>query len=363
MRNTLRLYFGWHFVRWILGMFVGILLIVFLIDCLELLRSSGGKTGASVGMLVLASALRIPVLMEQVFPFVVLLGSIAAFVTLSHSSQLVIARAAGLSVWQFSLPGIAIAFLLGVFVTTVYNPLATVARSASDDILRDGRASVMATLFSGNATVTWTRQQMQDGNAVLHLSGVADGGSTILSPTFWVFGADGLLSERVEAEYAQLEEGAWRLSIVTVVDRTGSPRTMDTYRIPTQLTAQQVASGLESPSAISFWRLPAAVAQAVASSLPPYRFSLQFQVLLAQPFLLAAMVLIAATVSLGQARSGGSGRMILGGIGAGFVLYVVMEIARELGSEGLVSPVLAAWAPSVVALLLGSTVLLFREDG
>ena len=41
----------------------------------------------------------------------------------------------------------------------------------------------------------------------------------------------------------------------------------------------------------------------------------------------------------------------------------VLNRAQSLGSEGLVSPVLAAWAPSIVAILLGSTVLLFREDG
>lgn len=55
--------------------------------------------------------------------------------------------------------------------------------------------------------------------------------------------------------------------------------------------------------------------------------------------------------------------MILGGVSAGFVLYVVTEIARDLGSEGLVPAALAAWAPAVFATLMGSTVLLFREDG
>jgi lipopolysaccharide export system permease protein len=75
------------------------------------------------------------------------------------------------------------------------------------------------------------------------------------------------------------------------------------------------------------------------------------------------MVLIAATVSLGLARGGQTGRMILGGVVAGFVLYVVTEIARDLGSEGLVPAALAAWAPGAVATLLGVTVLLYREDG
>lgn len=361
--RTLGSYFGWYFARWIVGMFVGILLLVFLIDCLELLRSSGDRDDLSIGMLVLASGLRVPVLMEQVVPFAVLLGSIGAFIMLSHSSQLVVARASGLSVWQFALPGFLFAFIAGVLTTTAYNPLATTARSMSDDILKGAKASVVSALFSSGPTITWTRQQMEGGNAVLHLTGIADRGATILNPTFWVFNDNGLLDHRVEAASAHLEDNAWRLSSVTLIDHSGAPQKLETYSIPTRLTAKHVSNGLESPNAISFWNLPAAIEQARSSSLPAYRFLLQYQVLLARPLLLAAMVLIAATVSLGQQRSGGTGRMILGGVGAGFVLYVTMEIARELGSEGLVSPILAAWTPPIVALLLGSTVLLFREDG
>lgn len=79
--------------------------------------------------------------------------------------------------------------------------------------------------------------------------------------------------------------------------------------------------------------------------------------------LLVAMVLIAATVSLRFARLGGIGVMILSGIGAGFVLYVVTKMARDLGIAGLVDPAAAAWSPAVVGVLIGFTVLLNQEDG
>lgn len=363
MGRSLATYFTLRFAGWILGVFVGIFLLVFLIDSIELLRSSGGRDDISVPIVFAASALRVPALMEQVLPFAVLLGSIAAFITLSRGSELMIVRAAGLSVWQFTLPALAFALALGVATSTIYNPLATLARNLSSDLMVGSRASVMTTLLSGSATPSWTRQRTGDGNAVVHTEGISDGGQTILRPIFWVFGADGMLTERVEARIGQLEPGRWNLSEVTVTQSSGVPERHDSYFLSTALTAEQVAGGLGSPDSISFWQLPAAIAQARASSLPANRFSLQYQSLLARPLLLASMVLIAATVSLGFARYGGGEKMILGGVVAGFVLYVVIEVARSLGSEGLVSPVLAAWAPSVVAILLGSTVLLFREDG
>jgi hypothetical protein len=48
---------------------------------------------------------------------------------LSRSSELVVLRAAGISVWQFTLPAMAVAFLLGVLFVLLYNPVAATARS------------------------------------------------------------------------------------------------------------------------------------------------------------------------------------------------------------------------------------------
>jgi lipopolysaccharide export system permease protein len=75
------------------------------------------------------------------------------------------------------------------------------------------------------------------------------------------------------------------------------------------------------------------------------------------------MVLIAAGVSLRFSRSRELGRMIVTGVFAGFMLYVVMRIAWDLGSGGIVPPPLAAWLPAIVATLVGITVLLHLEDG
>jgi lipopolysaccharide export system permease protein len=120
---------------------------------------------------------------------------------------------------------------------------------------------------------------------------------------------------------------------------------------------------LITPDALSLWTLPAFIEAAERIGLNSDRFRLAYHGLLSRPFLLAAMVAIAATVSLRLFRYGGIGRLVLMGIGAGFLLYVVTEIMNDLGTNGIVSPALAAWAPAIVALTFGATLLLYQEDG
>jgi len=75
------------------------------------------------------------------------------------------------------------------------------------------------------------------------------------------------------------------------------------------------------------------------------------------------MILIAATVSLRFFRSGGISRVILIGVTAGFVLYVLAKLAEDFGAAGFVWPSVAAWTPAIVGALTSVTVLLYQEDG
>ena len=65
------------------------------------------------------------------------------------------------------------------------------------------------------------------------------------------------------------------------------------------------------------------------------RFAMQFHSLLALPMLMVAMTLIAATVSMRFARMGQSATMILGGVVAGFLLYVVSVLVKAFGTAGI----------------------------
>ncbi len=74
------------------------------------------------------------------------------------------------------------------------------------------------------------------------------------------------------------------------------------------------------------------------AGLDATRYKLQHAALTARPLLLVAMILVAATVSLRFFRFGGVARIVLGGVVAGFVLYVATELTEDLGANGIVQP-------------------------
>ena len=82
-----------------------------------------------------------------------------------------------------------------------------------------------------------------------------------------------------------------------------------------------------------------------------------------QPFYLAAMVLLAAAVSLRLARFGGVQKMVLLGISGGFLLYVMAKVTSDLSKAGLMAPLLGAALPTLAGGLTGFLALLYQEDG
>jgi lipopolysaccharide export system permease protein len=306
--------------------------------------------------------LRLPAYSEQMFPFAVLLGAMASFLTLSRRLELVIARTVGASVWQFTLSTLALAVLLGAFLTAVYNPISAALKERANKI-EASLFNANRSLFQQSTDGIWVRQQSVDGQAILQAQASSDKGRTLTGIRIFSFDRSDKFVERIEAQSAALESGVWRLNKARVFPAGAEPQDYDSYLVSTNLTPEQVQGSLGSPDSLSFWDLPAAISASERAGIKAERYKLQYQTLLARPLLFATMVLIAASVSLRIFRLGGVGKMILSGVLAGFLLYVAQKLTGELGENGILNPVVAGWLPVVLGGSMGCWVLLQQEDG
>jgi lipopolysaccharide export system permease protein len=358
--RTFATYMTRKFTSAVTGTFFGAFGLVLIVDFVEQLRRVEDSSRAPTQLVALLALYRVPAFIEVVLPFAVLVGSMLCFLGLSRKLELVVARAAGLSAWQFLSPAIVVAALIGVGAATIYNPI------ASD--FRERGMKLESVLFgrvyqSDSRSDFWLRQSTGNGQVVMNAVSATERGRKLTGVSALVYAADNTFQRRIDAETAELMDGYWILSKVHITPVEGEPETRDSARLPTQLTPEQVQQSFVMPEQVSFWELPQFIELARKSGLPSARFELQYQLLLARPLLLVAMVLVAAAASLRFARLGGLGRTILGGVVAGFLLYVGSELAGNLGRSNLVPPMLAAWSPAFIGALMGFMVLLQQEDG
>ncbi len=360
--GTLARYFGLRFLGAVLLVFAGIFVLVALLDYIELMRRSADLKQASAILVAKTSFYRVPQVTERILPFCVLIGAMFCYLNLSRRLELVVARAAGMSAWQFITPALLIAFVLGIFATAVYNPISA--------ILQERSKRFEAELFGhdpsalrGNGGTFWLSQRSSDGLTIINAKSSRDQGIFLNGVSVFAFDDDGHFKRRIEARAAVLEPGVWRLLDARVYELGTLPANQAEYRLKTNLTPEQARESFATPETVPFWELPTYIKIADHAGLGAAGYRLQFQKLLVRPFLLSAMVFLAAAVSLRFFRFGGVQKMVLSGVASGFLLYVLSKVTEDLSKAELMHPVAAAWLPVLVGGLTGFIALLYQEDG
>jgi lipopolysaccharide export system permease protein len=362
MSLTLARYFGARVLTAFTAIFVGVFGLVMLVDYLELMRRHADLTNTSALLIAKTSIYRVPQVVERILPFGVLIAAMSSFLTLSRRLEFVIARAAGMSAWQFTAPALFAALALGFFATMVYNPVAAILAETSKRMEADftGRSAVAP---GTTAAGIWLRQRGADGQSIMSALTSREQGLHLGTVTVFAFDHENRFLERIEAKAATLEPGRWILQDARVFAIGAPPADRATYILSTNLTAEQVQEKFSTPDTVPFWELPAYILSAQNAGLSAAAYTLQYQKLLSRPFLLASMVLIAAAFSLRFFRFGGVQKMVLGGVAAGFLIYVGSKLTDDLSKAEMISPIVAAWLPTAVGGLAGFLALLHLEDG
>lgn len=360
--NTLGRYFAGRFLVSALGVFVSIFVLLVLVDYIEMVRRTSNLASASAIIVAETSLFRVPQLLEKLTPFCVLIGGMTCYLALSRRLELVVARAAGVSAWQFVSPALASALALGVFATTVYNPVSAELREQSKRM----EAELFGNVPGGglqDATGFWISQTTHEGQSIINAARSEQQGKRLTGLTVFRFDSGSRFQERIEAREATLEDGYWLLKSVRRYSIGTPPVNQDSLRILTTLTPAQVRNSFSTPETVSFWQLPSYIRSSENSGVASAGYRLQYHKLVAQPFLLVAMVMLAASVSLRFFRFGGVQKMVLSGVGAGFLLYVLSKVTEDLSKAELMHPIAAAWLPVCVGGLTGFLALLYQEDG
>jgi len=360
MFTTLGRYFFRRYAVTTFWFLTGIFALIFIIDFSELSNRMSQLPRYSVAGALLMTTFRIPMILQQTVPFVALFAGMAALISLNRRYELVVTRAAGISVWQFLQPFVIGALLFGILTVIALNPIAAWGTKQAEALEAEWGSSSSA---HSAISIPWLRQIYGNDDTIIGARSVQDEGRTLVNVTVLHFDPLGTIVSRQDAATAKLEDGYWLLNAVTETRNGQLPRRLATAQLPTHLKPEFVQETLTKADSIQFFDLQRKIEVAKSFGFPTNGMETQFHSMLSLPLLLVAMTLIAASVSLKFSRFNQSRPVILGGILSGFVLYVVTVLVKAFGSSGIVPPFVAAWLPVVVAMALGSTILLNQEDG
>ena len=253
--KTLFRYIVGQFFVWCSSVFLAMLLIVFLLDYIELIRRGGSRPEATLLVLLEMAALKQPHMAQQIMPFAILFGTMMAFWRMTRMNELVVARAAGVSVWQFLAPPLAGSIFVGVVTVTIFNPIASILQSryeALESRILRGSGDQLSLSRSG----LWLRQSENDGNnSVVHAERLLPKHPELEDVMILSFD-DMQLVGRIDAKRAVLRSGKLGGNRRHPLDAGQAAGAFQAVVVPTNLTATKIQESFASPETMSFWELP-----------------------------------------------------------------------------------------------------------
>jgi lipopolysaccharide export system permease protein len=304
---------------------------------------------------ILYAALRLPILAFELMPVSILIGSLLGLGGIAANSEIVVMRAAGMSIGKLAglvaIPGAILMVVTGMLGEFIGPPLDFYARNMYLEARLGQDDDRM-----GNET--WVK----DGEVFLHLERV---NSEFEFGTVYLyrFDEDNRLESIALADNSGLnEDDTWRLENFSET-RFYEDRVQVTEEVLTteqfEVNAELLGSGLAKPLSLSMRGLRSYIDYLERNDLDASQYETEFWYRISRTVTVGLMPVLALAFVFGSLRSGGAGGRLMIGVGIGLAYYLASEMLANSGQVFDLNPATVSWLPTI-ALLLVTIVALQR---
>ena len=355
---------SWYMARLFLTRTFAVLaLLVVVLQTLDLLGESGdilAYAGNGDAQLWHYVGLRIPQIIARFLPFSVLLGTLIMLAGMNQNSEIVSMKAAGLSAHQILAPLIASA--LGVAIISYAFNERVVARATAS--LSAWQAVDYGPIPTDSGVKSNPR--VRDGNNLVTAAIVAGRGNNVQLRKVEIFNRlNNSLTTIVQAPRGHYDAASksWLLEDARQFDvARGTERQAGTVRFGHAIRPDQFTLAKVDPDALTFSELRAAIGDLRDAGRPTAELEGSLWHKLSGPLSALLMPILGSVAAFGLARSGQLFVRAVMGMALGFAYFVADNFSLAMGNLGAYPPILAAWAPFFLFLLVGETVLFRTEE-
>jgi len=331
-----------------LGCFVGIYLVIDLIEKVPRFLRSGGSAGDMLEYFFW----KLPEMVSRTATFSILMATLLTLGVLSRDSEIVAMRSCGISLLKISLPMLVLGFMASIMLLINAELILphSYARTELIDRIKVKKRGESVTFKRNNI---WFRSRSMILQARLFepktrtLSGVV------------VWSVDGSMNpvSRIDSATAVYREGRWILNSATTRNfQTAAgyaPQFVQTLALDLSLKVEDLQVLDSDADNMSIRTLKEYAENLKRGGYQAFRYLTLMHTKIASPFAALIMVLLGIPFALRNSRSGGIAMGIGASVGIGFAYFVVNAVLLSYGRSGVLPPLVAAWGANILFMLSG----------
>lgn len=353
-------YLGRQFVLRFIGLLIFFVILLQMLDMLNKSSDILEVDGAGLEQLLRYISLRAPQIASQFTPFAALLAIVLTLAGLSHTSEITVMRAAGMSIHRVLYP---LGFACGLIAIAhfAFHEIVVVPNS---DKLEYWEANDFAIDLPPEGD-TRTDVRIKSGNELIEAESAARYDDTVIlsGVTIYELDEENLARQLIRARAARYADGAWRLYNVKIFDAVSLAVDERPDVIWTSELAPELLFALSvKPDQTSLGELSRKIGQLKDDRADTRSAMTSMLGRFSKPLATLVMPLLGAIAGFGVHRQGVLLARAVSGAALGFAYFVAENMALALGKLGVVPAVIGAFFPLALFLVVGFSIVLLIEN-
>jgi len=310
---------------------------------------------------VMLSAIIVPGLLYNMFPFIILISGIWFFLKIKKTDEVTAMKVSGLSNFSIMLLPSILSFVLGIFFITSINPITSVLVKKYE-IMKGSFERDKDYLAAITENGIWIKEKTKNKNNIIRSSNLEN--ENLMNVTIYEYDNENNFIKRIEAKSANISSSKWILQNVKIIDEDGNILSDNTDNIfyNSIYDINKIESLYSNLDTISFWNINKEIKLLEERGYSTKQMETKKQKSLSFPFFLLAMVLLSGVFTLGIMVKESNYTYVFFTIITCVLIYFFNDFSAALGRTEKLSVEVAVWMPIVIVFIFSAVGVIYANQ-
>ena len=310
---------------------------------------------------VLLTSLKVPSLLHNMLPFIVLISGIWFFLKIKKSDEITAMKVSGMSNVSVILVPSVISILIGIFFVTMISPMTSVSLKKYET-MKGNYERDKDYLAAITKNGIWIKEKNNNKNNIIRASNLDN--ENLMNLTIYEFDQDYNFSKRIEADYANIVSQNWLLKNVNILDQDGNllSENLDQAVYKSLYDLDKIKSLYSNLNTISFWKIGSEIKLLEERGYSTKEMETKLHKSLSFPFFLLAMVILSGVFTLGISFKENNLIYIFITIISCILVYFFNDFSAALGKTERLSIEIAVWMPVLIIFIFSAVGMIYANQ-
>jgi lipopolysaccharide export system permease protein len=327
----------------VIAVMISIILLINLLDEFNFFKS---KKDLKFIFFLIFTILKIPNVLVNLFPFIVLFGGIVFYLKIYNHNEVISLRTMGYSNIQIILIPALTSFVLGYLIIFLIVPFSSSMLKYYEELKSEYNET--KNLVFVNQTGIWILDKNEKEKNIIRIEKISKDFSTINQVTIYNYDISNNFIKRIDASDGIINEKNWQLNKVHIVStnkKNNKENYLSSYNYTSNININELKNIYKNTETTSLLDINKEMLILEDKGYSTTELRIRYQKLISFPIYLLAMSILSGLMIINLGKTSNYLKYGSYGVIISILIYFLNDLSITIGKSGIISVDFSVWIP------------------